>query len=846
MIDRRTYILLVTGLAGIILFFLLRPNIDFYASGAITESKNQVEQKLKELAPELGFSTDSLAVMSMRRQHLGYYETLTDTVMSEGSPARFNEAGMHIQSWESVIGRPNNSNSAFASINGLFEDTGLLKFNISNAGRVIRINSNPDKPNPIFIKGDSLLSLASNVVQNILSYDLSDYELKQDVLGSETELTGEGQNSARNLSTNSSEESLKIQWERKSGVVNTPENLILELTPVVREIDDESGFRTEFGFSISSFEAIDAYEPEKLVSNASEEDAGDMMFSYVLFSVLLILVVLIFAVGTRNIFKGKVEWRRALAIFVLIFLGVYGWRAIFFMYSYDPFMNNAGVFIGTINNLLFGLVVGLYASLAYISWEALARSQSQKQVNLVDALWQRNFFLSETGAALIHGVALGGIVIGMMSVLSYAFGVVLIQADSQFGFAEAGIRPKVLTMNMSAWTTTWLVTTGQIGFIYSLLKNWIKKDWLVSILSVILIGVSISVLGRLIGTNGTIWQDIGIYTGIAVVFVYTIKEFGLLSVSTAWWTFTVFFLTLPYVGADSFEISYIAWGQYLLMAGVLVYGFVIYRFGTSVTQVEEYIPEYEERIAQHLRVEKEIEIARESQYKLMPLKPPISNDFDVYGFFMPSFEVGGDYFDYIMAKDDHGNDSALTMTIVDVSGKSMRAAMPAVFTSGLLLSRIKHDCPDEILSDITEPLFDRTDKRTFITCVLARLDIKSQKLAIANAGHCRPILKRNGIAEYIHTPKPSFPLGMQRHVKYGREVLNVKKGDFFLLYSDGLPEAVNEKGERFGFDEVPRLIESIDTDNLSAKEISQEIKRTVQKFSNYQLADDTTIICLKI
>jgi len=183
---------------------------------------------------------------------------------------------------------------------------------------------------------------------------------------------------------------------------------------------------------------------------------------------------------------------------------------------------------------------------------------------------------------------------------------------------------------------------------------------------------------------------------------------------------------------------------------------------------------------------------------------------------------------------------------VDVSGKSMRAAMPAVFTSGLLLSRIKHDCPDEVLSDITEPLFDRTDKRTFITCVLARFDIKAQKLAIANAGHCRPILKRNGIAEYIHTPKPSYPLGMQRHVKYGREVLNVKKGDFFLLYSDGLPEAVNEKGERFGFDEVPRLIESIDTDNLTAKEISQEIKRTVQKFSNYQLADDTTIICLKV
>lgn len=846
MIDRRTYILLLAGLAGIILFFLLRPDIDYYASGAISESKSEVEQKIKELAPQLGFSADSLAIMTARQQHLNYYKTLEDTVTEYANPAVFNKAGLHIQSWKSVIGKPNASNSAFASPEGLFEDTGLLKLNVSNSGRVIRLKSNPEKANPIFIEGDSLLSLASNIVQNILSYNLKDYDLTQDVLNSETNLTNEGQNSPRNLSSISSGESLRIQWDRKAGISNTPELLILELTPVVREIDDEMGFRTEFGFSIASFVAKDAFEPEELVSNVSEEGSEDMMFSYVLFSVLLVLVILIFAVGTRNIFKGKVEWRRALAIFVLIFLGVYGWRAIFFMYSYDPFMNNAGVFIGTINNLLFGLVVGIYASLAYISWEALARSQSQKQVNLADALWQRNFFISETGAALIHGVALGGVVIGMMSILSYVFDVVLIQADSQFGFAEAGIRPRFLTMNMSAWTTTWIVTTAQIGFIYSLLKHWVKRDWLVSILSVVLVGVSISVLGRLIGTNGTVWHDIGIYMGIAIIFVYAIKEFGLLTVSTAWWFFTVFFMTLPYIGADSFAISYVAYGQYLLMAGVLVYGFVIYTFGTSVSQVEEYIPEYEERIAQHLRVEKEIEIARESQYKLMPLQPPKSEIFDVYGFFMPSFEVGGDYFDYIMAEDDEGNASALTMTIVDVSGKSMRAAMPAVFTSGLLLSRIKHDCPDEVLSDITEPLFDRTDKRTFITCVLARFDIKAQKLAIANAGHCRPILKRNGIAEYIHTPKPSYPLGMQRYVKYGREVLNVKKGDFFLLYSDGLPEAVNEKGERFGFDEVPRLIESIDTDNLTAKEISQEIKRTVQKFSNYQLADDTTIICLKV
>ena len=62
----------------------------------------------------------------------------------------------------------------------------------------------------------------------------------------------------------------------------------------------------------------------------------------------------------------------------------------------------------------------------------------------------------------------------------------------------------------------------------------------------------------------------------------------------------------------------------------------------------------------------------------------------------------------------------------------------------------------------------------------------------------------------------------------------------------GFTEAANERGERFGFDEVPRMLEWIHTENLSSNKIAHEVKHTVQKFSNYQLADDTTAICLKV
>lgn len=846
MIDKRSYILLTIGLAGLISFFLLRPYIDFFASGAIQESKTTAEERVDKLAPGLGFSTDSLAVISIRRQHQNYFQEIRSADNNQLFPARLNQKGVHLHSWETVIGEAGNSEGFYVTTDQVFDNTGRLKLFTSNAGNIIRIEAHSENPNPTFLQGDSLLSIAEYVVADILGYELENYQLSDNNLSdSPSELT-DGGNTTQSFDENTTFESLEITWRKKNEVTGTPEELLLSLNPVVREIDDEDGFRTEFGFSIQSFIAKDDSEPVNLQAATTNVEDENLFFTIIYFTSLILLAVSIFIIGVRNIFKGKVEWRRALFIFIAIAGGAFIWRFIFFMDSFNPFLSNIGIFGANINNLLTTLLAGLYASLAYISWEALARSQQQNQLDIIDALWQRKFFVRETGAGIVNGYAFGGIVIGIISSLVFFMDEVLIQADSMFGFAEPGIKLKLLTINISAWSTTWLVTIAQIGFVYAILIHWIKKEWLVGILTILLSGIFITVLGRLIGISGTVFQDMLIYMGIAVVFVYALREFGLLTVTIGWWVFMVFFMMLPYWNSPAIDVAYVGWVQVFVMATPLIYGFIAYRYGISVSEVGDYIPEYEERIAQHLRVEKEIEIARESQYKLMPLQPPKADGIDVYGFFLPSFEVGGDYFDYLLTEDENGIPVALTMAVVDVSGKAMRAAMPAIFTSGLLLSRMKHDCPDEVLSEISEPIFLRTDKRTFITCVLARYDMQTMKMNIANAGHCRPVLKRNGIAEYIHTPEPAYPLGMRLGVKYKTEEIAVKKGDFFLLYSDGLPEAVNEKGERFGFDQVPRLVESIDTDNLTAHEIAQEIKRTVQKFSNYQLADDTTIICLKV
>ncbi len=847
MLNKNSYIIILLGILGFAAFIFLRSYSDYYADSPISESRQQVENKLSTLAPALGFSMDTMAVYTSRKQHLSYFSQLEDTLNRTITPLEMNQKKRHLQSWESMVGRKGTSSEAVVGSTDMFESYGLLKVLFSNQGNLIRLFPNPDKPNPTFVHGDSPKEIAEEVIGEVFGYDLTAYEFDPQNADSNG-INSEGQVIEGVINTDESIETpsgLEFKWKIKEEDFSRPSFLSIVLEPEVKEIEEAGIFRTDFGYTINSFVAKDELEPNNL-QNTSQSAPQLNISTFAFLGGLILLVIAIFIVGIKNLFKGKVEWKRALVMFTAVGLGVYGWQALFYMSSFIPFFDHTILIITAVNNLIFGVVVGIYMALAYVAWEALARSQNHSQLDVVDALWQKKFFVRETGSGLVHGFAISGLMIGIFAFVIFALGLFYSQNDSQFGFAEAGSKIQLLTMNMSGWTVTWLVVFAQIGFVYGLVHHWISNKWVALIISILTSAVLVSSLGRMVGTSGDFFENYLIFLGVSLITVIAYRSYGVLTVCTAWWVFIMIYSITPYWNSPSIEVAYVSWSQAFIIAGPLIYGLISYKYGVPLSEIGTYVPEYEERMAQHLRVEREIEIARESQYKLMPVKPPQADGLDVHGFFLPSFEVGGDYFDYVLSYNGNGSPKALNMVVVDVSGKAMRAAMPAIFTSGLILSRLKEDSPAQILSEVAEPIFSRTDKRTFITCVIARYNLADKTLTVSNAGHCKPVLKRNGKADFIQTPDPKLPLGVKPDVEYQNLEFKLKKGDFFLLYSDGLPEAANEEGEWFGFEEVPALVERIDTENLSANEIAQEIKRTIQKFSNYQLADDTTVICLKV
>ncbi|WP_138430634.1 PP2C family protein-serine/threonine phosphatase [Fodinibius saliphilus] len=833
------------GVMGFAAFFLLHSSISFNANAPVDHSKLAIEGKTQQLATQLGFSVDSLAMMATRTQHLNYYKILQDSTENNLSSAGvLNKKGVNLTGWLVQIGvEQSPGDRVVYDKTSFMSELGQLDIRYDQQGKVRRISSYPQNLNPTFVAGDSLFAIADRIVRNIFGYDLDRYALKY-VDVQDTLMSSEPgpKTQPLNMSNSSVGNNMVFSWTKKQIGTPGPENISLEVTPMIRESNVSNIANIRYGVAIDNFEALEKYEPEQLGSFQTISNF-DLTVTFLSSG---ILAFLIFFLGIKYINKGQVEWRRAIVIMVSVTIAVMLWRVLYMFNTIDVFLHATSEAVYLLNNLLFAAVMGLYAAMAYIGWEVLARSKDQVQLQLVDAFWQKQFFFRETGEGLLRGYAVTGVMLGIFAAGVYVFGTQYFQADSQFGFAEASMQPKLLTINISIWVNVVLVSLGHVGVVTGFLSSKVESKWLYYGLGMVLLGFLFAGSAILIGIVGPGWYDVIIFTLIGAVVLYVIEKAGLVSFATGWWGFVAIIMIMPYWGSSSLDVAYISWTQFAILGLPLIYGLIAFKYGNSIHELSGYIPAYQQRMANHLRVEKEIEIARESQFKLMPLKPPSLDGVDVYGFFMPSFEVGGDYFDYIVGHNSSENSKVLNMTIVDVSGKAMKAAMHAVFTSGLLLSRLHRDRPEEILREITPTLHSRTDPQTFITCIIAQFHLKSRKLMLANAGHCLPILKRNGKAEFVSTPAPKYPLGIQDTVDYQAREMQMQENDFLLLYSDGLPEAVNSEGERFGFENLMSLVESLDTENRPSNEISMDIKRRVQKFSDYQLADDTTIICLKI
>ncbi len=273
----------------------------------------------------------------------------------------------------------------------------------------------------------------------------------------------------------------------------------------------------------------------------------------------------------------------------------------------------------------------------------------------------------------------------------------------------------------------------------------------------------------------------------------------------------------------------------------------IHKLLTSLQKMEidinGYIGKITEVTKQEERIQTELGIATRIQADLLPDDFHAFSDLPgiaYYATMRPAKEVGGDFYDFFRIDETH-----LAFVIADVSGKGVPAAlmmanaMTRIHTRALL-----GGSPAQILKDVNLQLCEGNKESMFVTAWLGILDVTTGELKTSNAGHEYPAICHAGGAFELIRDKHGLALGAMDLAKYTDETLLLEPGDTLYLYTDGIPEANNEKEELLGTDRMLLMLDGYRDRSLeeSLKGVLQEI----DKFSGQEPQfDDMTQLMIR-
>ncbi|HQR37910.1 MAG TPA: SpoIIE family protein phosphatase [Blastocatellia bacterium] len=246
-----------------------------------------------------------------------------------------------------------------------------------------------------------------------------------------------------------------------------------------------------------------------------------------------------------------------------------------------------------------------------------------------------------------------------------------------------------------------------------------------------------------------------------------------------------------------------------------------------------------EELVEKKRIESQLEVARQVQASLLPDRPPEAPGFDVAAENLPTYEVGGDYYDFIVLPDGQ-----IGVAIADVSGKGVPAALIMATFRAALRTQVRNDFAiGQIIRKVNYLLWESTADSQFVTAVYGVLDTTSGRFTYTNAGHNPPLLVGiDGSITELNRGGPA--LGVFDKADYEEAVVDIEVGDVLVLYTDGVIEAADSTGREFG---VRRLQQTVTVaKEMSAFKVTRAIMDATRAFSGTEaFTDDFTLAVIK-
>jgi serine phosphatase RsbU (regulator of sigma subunit)/dihydrofolate reductase len=284
-----------------------------------------------------------------------------------------------------------------------------------------------------------------------------------------------------------------------------------------------------------------------------------------------------------------------------------------------------------------------------------------------------------------------------------------------------------------------------------------------------------------------------------------------------------------------------------------------------LVNIYKLIPTLAEEAVSRVKLEREIEIAREVQERLFPQTLPDVAGIQMAAHCRPAQVVGGDYYDLITIRDEsrekagqesisaasgtNGACGRLGIAIGDVSGKGVSAALLMASLHASLRSQTLNGATDlgTKMSNVNRLLYEASDANRYATFFYAELDCDSRTLRYVNGGHNPPaVLRKEDDAWRVLRLADGGPVvGLLAGAAYSEQTLELLAGDVLLAFTDGISEAMNSAEDEWGED---RLIAEAQThSHLNAEELLQRLFRAADAFAAGEPQhDDMTLVVLQI
>jgi serine phosphatase RsbU (regulator of sigma subunit) len=249
-----------------------------------------------------------------------------------------------------------------------------------------------------------------------------------------------------------------------------------------------------------------------------------------------------------------------------------------------------------------------------------------------------------------------------------------------------------------------------------------------------------------------------------------------------------------------------------------------------------------ETLLQRERLNRDLKIAEQVQKKFLPQVVPTVPGYEFFAHYQPTYEVGGDYYDFVPLCADR-----MAVAVGDVAGKGVAAAlMMAKFSGDTRSCLLAEKAPAPTATRLNSLLCAAGIEDKFITLGLCVLDAPARKLTMTSAGHT-PLLIRHadGRVEEVGQEVSGVPLGVMDDSVYQQSEVHLEQGDVVMIYSDGVTDARSPDEALYDSQTNHRLVKRLAQASGGPVAVGRAILQDIREFSaGHSQADDITLVCL--